>query len=592
MSKQLATIRIEDDIEMKLEDFKVTAADDAALLSKLRELELFSLIKRLSPVESKEYTLSNIDDFLATAKHEVSIVLHDPYLSLANENGQAFVFEGETSKLSKAIENAEITKIALDSKELFKGFDVHGKVFDLGLAAYLLRPGRREYSLSSLSIEWLGRPLESLDSEETVVNSMGERAEASHALKEALDEELEEKGLHSLFSDLEVPLARVLAGMEKKGVLIDTEYFERESKTLHSKLAEIEEEIYRDAGESFNLRSPAQLGHILFDKLGLPHKKRKKTGYSTDQSVLTELAKTHELPGKILSYRELHKLKSTYIDAIPLLADDGNRVHTIWHQTTTSTGRLSSSNPNLQNIPRQETRKGFISPEGWVILSADYSQIELRILASVSGDGALRDAFREGKDVHARTASLIFGIPESEVTKEERRKAKAVNFGIVYGMGPYGLSQRLKIGVEEANRFIQSYFATYPEVKKWIDAELDFARKNGYVETLMGRKRWSQGVNSDNARIREAEERAIINAPIQGSAADMIKVAMIRIYEKLKGFNSQLIMQVHDELVLEAPEEEIEEIRELVKREMEKALPLEVPIVVDIGVGKNWDEAH
>ncbi len=613
MSKELATIRSNCDIKIKTTDLQIGEKDESALISIFRELEFFSMIKKIKPIESKEYKIGkNLDDFLNSIKKEVSVIffprsipihrdtLQDSYFSIAPDGKEALVFKEKEyiKELAKIMKTPEIKKITPYSKTLFKKFDSVQGVFDIGLASYLLKPEIKDYSLDQLATLWLGEALSTLNfkkggfSEQELINWLGERASISHKLHKVLKEELEKEKLYRLFSEVEMPLAQVLADMEEVGVLIERDYFSQESSVIGVRLKELEEEVYKDAGEEFNLRSPSQISHILFEKLGYPKSKHRKKGYSTDQEVLTELAKNYEIPKKLLEYRELFKLKSTYLDAIPTSADSADRVHTTWQQTVTATGRLSSTNPNLQNIPRREIRKGFIAPPGWFILSADYSQIELRILASISEDNALIEAFKQNKDIHTETASLIFGIPESQVTSDERKKAKVVNFGIVYGMGPYGLSQRLKIGVEEASTFIASYFLTYPGVKNWVDRLLTFARENGYVETLLGRKRWLSGINSDNAHVREFEERAAINAPIQGSAADMIKIAMIKIHKRLKGLKSRMIMQVHDELVLEIPEEEIDEVQELVRQEMEQGIELKVPVVVDIGVGKNWDEAH
>jgi DNA polymerase-1 len=591
LAKKLTTLNTNYKINISLEELKIKPIDKHNLLSTLKELEFFSIIKKLDLSEYKEYKISQLDDFSSLIENEISIFFFDSYFSISCKKGITGVFKNEREKLKKFIGTPEIRKIILDSKSLFANFDAKGKIFDISIASYLLKPDLREHSLENLALKWLNKSLPSLEDEKTIINSLGERASTIFDLCKLLEEKLKIEGLEGLFYNIELPLAQVLADMELKGVLIDKNYFYQESKTLGLKLKEIEEEIYQFAGEKFNLRSPKQLSYILFDKLKLPKQKRKKTGFSTDYSVLTELAKTYELPRKILSYRELFKLKSTYIDVIPKLTDNDGRVHTTWQQTTTATGRLSSTNPNLQNIPHRETRKGFIAPPGWHILSADYSQIELRILASLSEDSTLISAFRQGKDIHTNTASLIFNIPESQVTKDERRVAKIVNFGIIYGMGPYGLSQRLELDIEKAASFIASYFLTYPGVKSWINETLNFARKNGYTETLMGRKRWLPYINSNDTRIREAEERICINSPIQGSAADMIKIAMIKIHNRLKNFKANLIMQIHDELVLEIPEEEIEEVKRIVQYEMENALPLKVPVVIDIGIGKNWYEA-
>ncbi|MGQ9852252.1 MAG: DNA polymerase, partial [Candidatus Oleimicrobiaceae bacterium] len=359
--------------------------------------------------------------------------------------------------------------------------------------------------------------------------------------------------------------------------------------------------IYVQAGEEFNINSTQQLGRVLFDKLKLRKVRRTKTGYSTDVAVLEELAKEHPLPRTILEYRQLSKLKSTYVDALPKLVHPRTgRVHTSFNQAVTATGRLSSSDPNLQNIPIRteigsQIRKAFIPvDDNHVILDADYSQIELRIMAHLSGDARLCQAFVEGEDVHRRTAALVFKLDPEEVTPEHRRRAKEVNFGIMYGMGAYGLSTRLDIPVEEAEAFIAAYFATYPGVHQYIMETLAQAHRQGYVTTVLNRRRYLPEINSDNRRMREFAERTAINMPIQGSAADLIKVAMINISRALRasGLKSKMILQVHDELVFEVPKSELAEVRELVRQEMEQAITLNVPIKVDIGVGRNWLEAH
>ncbi|MDI6840400.1 MAG: DNA polymerase I [bacterium] len=627
LSKELATIQTEASLKIEPNDLKIGVPDNKALFKILTELEFFSIIKKLTSGQPQELPLhykpeeykvvTDLAKFLKSVKDKVSIVSFGYYFSLANEKGIVFVGKGVENVIVSLVENPSICKIVPDSKSLFKKFDIKGNVFDLSIADYLLKPELKEHSIDNIALTWLGFPLSSLDTgkgkknanlpcrqagftgipdhlsadrQDKIVSWLMDSAFVCYPLYNILKTELESKGLISLFTNVEIPLARVLSNMERIGVLIDKNYFLSESSKVELKLNKIEAEIYSLSGERFNLRSPIQLSNILFDKLNLPKSKRKKTGYSTDQDVLTELAKDYELPRKILEYRDLFKLKSTYLDAIPLLADSYDRVHTNWQQTGTATGRLSSSNPNLQNIPKREIRMGFIAHRGWRILSADYSQIELRILASVSKDSTLIEAFNSGADIHTKTASLIFNIPESRVSSLERDNAKVVNFGIIYGMGPYGLSQRLGINVDEASTFIAAYFLTYPGVKQWIDKDLEFARKTGYVETLLGRKRWIEGINSDNVRVREFAERAAINAPIQGSAADMIKVAMIRIYDKLHKFKSRIIMQVHDELVFEVPEEEVEDVKSIVEYEMKHALPLEVPVVVRIGVGDNWYE--
>jgi DNA polymerase-1 len=389
--------------------------------------------------------------------------------------------------------------------------------------------------------------------------------------------------------------------MERNGVAIDRDFFRGMSRDIEKVLVRLEKEIHALAGETFNINSPKQLSEILFTKLKLGKAKRTKSGcYSTDVEVLERLARAHELPRKLLDYRALFKLKSTYVDAlIGMINSKTQRIHTSFNQTVAETGRLSSSEPNLQNIPirdeyAREIRKGFIADKGNVILSGDYSQIELRLVAHLSKDEHLREAFARDEDVHTATASTVFGLKPEEVSPDLRRRAKAINFGIIYGMGPYGLSEALGISQEEAAAFIASYFLQYPKIKTWIDRTIAEARERGYVTTLLSRRRYLAEITSDNHQRRSFAERAAINTPIQGTAADLIKMAMIAIQKRIEVslLRTKMILQVHDELVFEVPEAERESVRDMVKEEMEGTLSLDVPIKVEIGEGRNWYEAH
>jgi DNA polymerase-1 len=397
-----------------------------------------------------------------------------------------------------------------------------------------------------------------------------------------------------------MPLVSVLAAMEKKGVLLDLGLLKDMSREIQQLLSLSENKIYELAGEKFNVNSPKQLQTILFDKLGMPKGKKIKEGYSTDVDVLNNLAASHELPAEILAYRSFAKLKSTYIDALPLMVHpDTGRVHTSYNQTVTATGRLSSSNPNLQNIPirtleGKRIRQAFIAPEGWMIIAADYSQIELRVLAHLSQDRSLIDAFASGEDIHSRTASDIFGVFPAMVNAEMRRQAKVINFGVLYGMSAFGLAKELHVNQKLAQAYIDGYFNKYRDVRRYLDGILENARKNGYVQTLLDRRRYLPEINHSVASVRQFAERTAINAPIQGTAADLIKLAMIniaRIFAERR-LQAAMIMQVHDELVFEAPPSETQEIMALVKKEMENVIRLNVPLRVDIGFGRNWDEAH
>jgi DNA polymerase-1 len=426
------------------------------------------------------------------------------------------------------------------------------------------------------------------------------RADAVLSLVTSLSDALAGEQLTGLFRDLETPLISILAGMEQKGVLIDGELLRAMSRELQQLLEISADKIYRLAGEKFNIQSPKQLQQILFDKLRLAKGKKTKEGYSTDVDVLSSLARHHELPAEILAYRSISKLKSTYIDALPALVHpQTGRVHTSYNQAVTATGRLSSSNPNLQNIPirtveGKRIRQAFIAPAGSRLISADYSQIELRVLAHLSEDRTLIDSFHSGEDIHSRTASTIFGVFPELVNEEMRRQAKVINFGILYGMSAFGLAKELNLTQRLAQAYIDEYFRKYEGVKCYLDQVLAQARQDGYVCTLMNRRRYLPEINAANANIRQFAERMAVNTPIQGTAADLIKLAMIRIAGRLRTQNltAAMIMQVHDELVFEVPEEEVEAVIALVKEEMEQVMVLRVPLKVAVSYGRNWDDAH
>ena len=426
-----------------------------------------------------------------------------------------------------------------------------------------------------------------------------EDAEITWRLYEKLSSILKGDDLQ-LFQELELPLLEVLAEMEIHGMKLDQKHLQNLSTIIEKKIEVHTKKIHSIAGEEFNINSPKQLSVILFEKLGLPVIKKTKSGYSTDVTVLEQLAAEHDLPEVVLAYRQLGKLKSTYVDALQdeIFSKTG-RVHTSFNQTVAATGRLSSSNPNLQNIPirtemGREIRKAFIAEGNNHLLSADYSQVELRILAHLSGDEALIEAFQMGEDIHTRTACEIFGTSPDRLDAESRRMAKAVNFGIVYGLSAFGLSRQLKIYPKEAKKFIDQYFALYKKVKVYMEKTVAEAKEVGYTQTMMNRKRYMPDLNSQNRQLREAAGRVAINSPVQGSAADLIKLAMIRLAQQIseKKLKSRMILQVHDELVFECPKEEEQEMRTLVKKEMEEVVQLKVPLVVDMGWGKNWNTAH
>ncbi len=517
----------------------------------------------------------------------------------------------EDPKIKKFGQNIKYELIVLDRA----GINLRGIAFDTMVASYLLNPNRFNHNLENIALEYLGYKMTTYEevagtgakevtfdmvSIPVAANYSCEDSDLTYQLSKLLAPKLKEQDLDKLFYEVELLLIPVLAEVEMNGFKIDVSLLSNMSKELEEQLADMEERIYRMAGVKFNINSPKQLADVLFTKLGLKPIKRTKTGYSTDEEVLTQLALHHELPAELLNYRQLAKLKSTYVDALPKMVNpQTNRIHTSLNQTVTATGRLSSSEPNLQNIPirtelGRRIREAFIAEEGNLLMSADYSQIELRILAHMSGDEILIGYFERGEDIHTRTAVELFGLPPEAITPEMRRAAKTVNFGVIYGISPYGLATDLGISTEDAKRYIDNYFSHHEGVKAFIDKVVSEAKEKGYVTTILNRRRYIPELQSPNGATRGFGERTAINTPIQGSAADLIKVAMIKITDKIheKGLRSKMILQVHDELVFEVPEEEVEVMKQLVKSEMEGVMPLKVPIKVDIGTGRNWNEAH
>ena len=427
-----------------------------------------------------------------------------------------------------------------------------------------------------------------------------EDADVAALLVACQQPKLAEHHLERLFQEVEMPLIEVLADLEMRGITVDAAYLQDMSERLQIQMDALMEDIYSLAGEEFNINSSQQLQKILFEKLKLPPGKKTKTGYSTDVSVLEQLAYEHELPEHILDYRHLAKMKSTYIDALPqLIHPETGRIHTSLNQTITETGRLSSSNPNLQNIPirsdlGRQIRRAFVAAPGHRLISADYSQIELRLLAHFTQDPALVEAFREGQDIHTRTAMDVFNVSESAVDGDMRRMAKTVNFGIIYGLSPFGLASRLHISNEEARNYIDNYFQRYESVKAYLDGIIEEAREQGYVTTLMNRRRYLPEMNNRNRMVREAAERTAINMPFQGSAADLIKLAMVQLHRQIKTENlpCNMLLQIHDELLFEIPEAAVDEMIPKIKEGMEGVWDLEVPLTVEVGQGDNWAEAH
>lgn len=653
LSRELAILHTDVPIEINYGDLKLKAPDSPALLKIFKELEFTALLKHViqEPEPDVDYrtvldeqafqdlvsTLSSSDEFC----FDTETTSLDPMqaelvgISFSIRPHQAYYvpvghsYAGAPKQISldlalgalkPIMENPAIRKIGQNIKyDLLVlghyGLQVKGISFDTMIASYLLNPGKPSHGMDAMALEYLNyktityaevtgsgkKQIGFADVDvQTATRYSGEDADITLRLKQTLAPMLREQNLESLFLDMEMPLMEVLADMERIGVKINADFLKLMSKKLGIDMAGIEKTIYELAGTEFNINSPKQLADILFVKLKLTPTKKTKTGFSTNVDVLEELASVHPLPAEVLKYRTLAKLKSTYIDALPLMINPKTgRLHTSLNQTVTATGRLSSSEPNLQNIPirtevGREIRQAFIAEQGAILLSADYSQIELRVLAHMSGDSALIKTFQNDEDVHTRTASEIFGLTPEEITPEMRRKAKAVNFGIIYGISAFGLAQDIGVSNAEAKRYIDNYFAQYPRVREFIDHTIADAKKNGCVSTLFGRRRFIPELASSSTAVRNFGERMAINTPIQGTAADLIKLAMINIQKRLarENLRSKMILQVHDELVFEVPDQEIDRMKTLVKEEMEGVLTLSVPIRVDMGMGKNWNEAH
>jgi len=548
----------------------ITAADKAKFWQKLQ------LIKTVVPMT---YECAGEIPELAVKKVE---------FFLDNTNYVLNIDQADEEELYAYLADARASKALCDAKELYKAVLCHGRQMngvteDIALAAYLYEPGETSYVLPTLVSRYLG----------------GESSSAAQvaALVPKLQAYLKEKELTKLYNEIELPLTPILAQMEVNGIKIDRAMLADVTKEMTKKVADLESLAMEQAGEEFNLKSPKQLGQLLFEKLNLPVIKKTKTGYSTDVSVLEELQGRHPVVDTILEHRKLSKLLSTYLEGLePLVNKITGRIHTHFQQMVTVTGRLSSTEPNLQNIPTRtevgrRMREMFVPGEGYdLLMSCDYSQVELRVMASIAQDQLLMDSFAKGQDVHARTASEVFGVPLEEVTAHMRMRAKTVNFGIIYGISDYGLSKQLGVPRAEAARYIESYFTRYVGVKAYMEAEIAKAKKLGYVETLFGRRRYLPDINHSNYNLRSFAERTAINTPIQGTAADIIKVAMLKVAKALQDakVKSRVLLQVHDELVLEVTNEEKDKVAKIVEQEMENAVKLQVPLVAEVATGKNW----
>jgi len=660
LSKQLVRIPTDLDIELEFESLRLKPPDDEAVVCLFRELEFNRYLDRFTSRKTGivqaayrlVHDLEELRALVAVAREAGLVGLHlettgatatranlvgvalatgpgrASYAPICHAEGPCLDRSEVLAALRPLLEDPEVEKVSRDWKSDLlvwerEGVRVADPLFDVGLASYVLNPGRRSHSVEALALEFMdhrtmrhddltmaGKRRISFEEvgQEPARDYACEDADLALRLRERLAKDLESRDQGRLFRELELPLLQVLVEMERHGVALEVPFFEAQSRQMAAELERLELEIHREAGEEFNVASTKQLQSILFDKLRYPVRKRTKTGPSTDVSVLEKLAaEEYPIPRLMIEQRELAKLKGTYVDALPALVDPGTgRLHTSFNQAVATTGRLSSSNPNLQNVPirtqiGRELRKGFVAPPGSVLVSADYSQIELRLVAHLSKDENMLEAFRSGVDIHRRTAALVLGIEQEAVTSEQRNVAKMVNFGLIYGMSSFGLAERLGIEKEDAATFIREYFDAFPGVRRYQDEAIAMAQELGYVVTLMGRRRYLPEIRSRNFSIREFAKRTAINSPIQGTAADLIKLAMIEIGKALRGdgvhgagqapFRSKMLLQVHDELVFEAPEEELEALVPMVKGRMENAIRLDVPVVVDVGVGRNWYEA-
>lgn len=629
LSRELAKVDTAVPLEASLGALRRVEPDWAALRTLYRELEFRVLLKELPAPEASAAAAvpvrvaassGDVAQMAAAARQAGGCAVVP-----AGARALAVCVQPETHWITASadagwhgvralLEDAAIAKTTHDLKALWRWcldrrITLRGASHDTMIAAYLLNPATGAYPLGELVEEYLGRtitvPVDAAGGEDAPLAAPPSpapwcaAADAIRALAEHLELLLAARAVDRLFREVELPLCEVLARMESCGIALDRQALEEMSRAMERRLAELTRQIYAEAGETFNIQSPRQLAVILFEKLQLPVVKRTKTGPSTDFDVLTKLADKHPLPKLLVEFRELSKLRSTYVDALPALMDAAtNRLHSTFNQTVTATGRLSSSNPNLQNIPvktdlGRQIRRAFVPGEpGWQLLSADYSQIELRVLAHLSEDPALVEAFQQGRDIHTFTASLIYGVDERDVTPAMRGTAKTTNFGLLYGMGAVGLSRDLAIPLAKAQAFIEAYFQRYPRVRAYLDGQIALAKEQGFVTTLLGRRRSLPELASPDGGMRAFGERAAINTPVQGSAADIIKMAMLRVAEALgrEGLRARLLLQVHDELVFEAPEAEVGALQSLVRRQMEGALALRVPLVVTLKTGPNWLE--
>ena len=625
MSKELATINRNTPIEFNAEECVFDGFENnGELYEILKRLELNSIIKKLDlsggdNVKENEDIFKDfsyqVGDKNMISGDKVTVVLDfdgDNISSAAVGAGNNAVVLNEQDDIKELLEDDSIAKVMFDVKEaivkLNGRIDIKNISDDTAIAAYLVDPAKNEYTIEKLASEYFGTVIEKpevkqlslLDDVETDRSEyLAKCAVALGVLNECIGDKIKENGQEKLYQEVELPLVTVLAHLEINGFLVDDNQLKEFADKLGEKIDALTNEIYMLAGEEFNINSPKQLGVILFEKLELKPVKKTKTGYATNADVLEKLRDKHPIVNFIMEYRQLAKLKSTYCDGLTAVVNPNtHRIHSVFTQTVTVTGRLSSTEPNLQNIPTRtelgrEIRKMFVAKDGYVLVDADYSQIELRVLAHIANDETMINAFRNNEDIHAVTASQVLGIPLEDVTKEQRSSAKAVNFGIVYGIGEFSLAQDLHISVKEAKAYIESYLEKYHGVRNYMESIKEQAKKDGYVKTMLNRIRYIPELKSPNYNIRQFGERVALNTPIQGTAADIIKLAMVRVDNRLinEGLKSKLILQVHDELIVEAHKDEVDKVKQILSEEMQNAMELNVPLKVDMSTGHSWYDA-
>lgn len=605
MSRMLGEIKLDIPIDTDINHYLVncTQPDEAARM--MAKLELFSLIDKfkLKEVESAEETPKEKKKYSLNEKNTIDLLGKELYIySNSKSKGDIdYLYIIEENEIIKTTDvdtvlKSENKKYVYSSKELFayankKGFEIKNLVFDITLASYLLNPNSSSYDIDKLNGEY---EVETYDGEDEFLCNIAPMIDLCNILEKKIDECNQKK----LLNEIEIPLSNVLAKMENLGFAVDKQGIEDFGKMLKENIENLKSEIYNSVGREFNINSPKQLGVALFEDLSLPCKKKTKSGYSTSADVLESLKNQHPVVSMVLQYRTLSKLNSTYCEGLLKVIGDDGRIHSSFNQTETRTGRISSTEPNLQNIPvrtelGREMRKFFTAREGWVLVDADYSQIELRVLADISGDKNMIDAFKNNQDIHAITASQVFNMPLDFVTGEMRSRAKAVNFGIVYGIGAYSLAKDIGVTNKEAKNYIESYLKHYSGIDKYMHDVVEKAKDTGYVETVFGRRRYLPELSASNGMTRAFGERVARNAPIQGTAADIIKIAMIKVDKRLteENLEARLVLQVHDELIVECPSHESMRVAMILQEEMEKAVSLSVPLVADSAVGKTWYDA-